>query len=206
VRDVLAERDRDEGRSRQTVHAAVDHRSLTRASETGQTDGPPANRRSGLSLTVSRGHHPDGPLAQLAADSPYELVLTALVSLGAGLGLAVTAATTAITSGLPAGKEGVGSALNDLSRELGMALGIAVTGSVLTSSYRGHLSTADLPPAIDRAEQFSLPWTLHVGGGGAAQPWRLQPRVEGRRGRPTPAGRSARRTRWTRAEARPVRR
>jgi EmrB/QacA subfamily drug resistance transporter len=108
---------------------------------------------AGLLLTASGL----GLLAQLGADSAYELILTALVALGAGLGLAVTPATTAITSGLPAGKEGVGSALNDLSRELGMALGIAVTGSVLTSSYRSHLSTADMAPAVaDKARESFL--------------------------------------------------
>jgi EmrB/QacA subfamily drug resistance transporter len=93
-------------------------------------------------------------LARLDGTSPYELVLAALLCLGVGLGLATAPATTAITSGLPAGKEGVGSALNDLSRELGTALGMAVTGSVLIGSYRGHLSTADLPPAVaDRARE-----------------------------------------------------
>jgi EmrB/QacA subfamily drug resistance transporter len=96
-------------------------------------------------------------LGQLGADSPYELVLAALVSLGVGLGLAVAPATAAITSGLPAGKEGVGSALNDLSRELGTALGIAVTSSVLIGSYRSHLSTADMQPAVaDKARESFL--------------------------------------------------
>jgi EmrB/QacA subfamily drug resistance transporter len=98
-----------------------------------------------------------GILAQLGVDSPYGLILGGLVLLGVGLGLAMAPATNAITSALPRGKEGVGSALNDLSREFGAALGIAVTGSVLVSSYRDHLSTAGVPPAVaDRARESFL--------------------------------------------------
>jgi len=37
-----------------------------------------------------------------------------------------------------------------------MALGIAATGSVLTSSYRGHLSTADMPPAVADGQSSSV--------------------------------------------------
>jgi EmrB/QacA subfamily drug resistance transporter len=103
-------------------------------------------------------------LARLGGTSPYGLVLAALLCLGVGLGLATAPATTAITAGLPAGKEGVGSALNDLSRELGTALGMAVTGSVLIGSYRSHLATADLPPAVaDRARE-SFVAASQVGG------------------------------------------
>ena len=60
----------------------------------------------------------------------------------------MTPATTAITDALPAAKQGVGSAINDLARELGGALGIAVLGSLLQSTYRGHLHLDGVPAPV----------------------------------------------------------
>jgi EmrB/QacA subfamily drug resistance transporter len=104
-------------------------------------------------------------LAQLAAASPYLLLLGGLVLLGAGMGLAMTPATTAITGALPPAKQGVASAMNDLARQLGAALGIAVLGSITQSVYRDHLQPAGLPAPIVEQARSSLAVATHVMGG-----------------------------------------
>jgi len=86
-----------------------------------------------------------GLLSRLGAGTSYWWLAGGLVALGLGMGLAMTPATAAITDALPREQQGVGSALNDLARELGGALGIAVLGSILTSTYRDHLSDIPAP-------------------------------------------------------------
>ncbi|MFJ1733033.1 MFS transporter [Streptomyces sp. NPDC088254] len=95
-------------------------------------------------------------LAELDKTSPYWLVVTGLIPLGAGMGLAMTPATAAITDALPARLQNVGSAVNDLSRELGGALGIAVLGSALNAGYRNTLDTEGLPAHVAEAARSSL--------------------------------------------------
>jgi MFS family permease len=87
-------------------------------------------------------------VAQLQVTSPYWPMAAGLLVLGAGMGTAMTPATTAITEALPAAQQGVGSALNDLSREVGGAIGIAVIGSILSSTYRGHVNVSGLAAPI----------------------------------------------------------
>jgi EmrB/QacA subfamily drug resistance transporter len=109
-----------------------------------------------------------GVLSRLQTDSSYWLLLAGLIPLGAGMGAAMTPATSAITEALPTSQQGVGSALNDLSRELGGALGIAVIGSILTASYRSHLTLPGAPAAVvDRAKD-SFAIAAHLGGPVAA--------------------------------------
>jgi EmrB/QacA subfamily drug resistance transporter len=95
-------------------------------------------------------------LSTLGAGSPYWHLLGGLIVLGAGMGLAMTPATSAVTDALPRQQQGVGSAMNDLARELGGALGIAVLGSVLTSTYRAHLSLPALPRPVAEHARSSL--------------------------------------------------
>ncbi|WP_291754225.1 MFS transporter [Cellulomonas sp. 73-92] len=104
-------------------------------------------------------------LAQLGVDSPYPMVATGLVMLGAGLGLAMPPATTAITDALPQHLQNVGSAVNDLGRELGGALGIAVLASLLDGAYRAQLQLpAGVPARAAEAAQASLAMATAVGG------------------------------------------
>jgi EmrB/QacA subfamily drug resistance transporter len=102
-------------------------------------------------------------LALLDADSSYWLLLAGLLVLGAGMGLAMTPGTAAITDALPAAKQGVGSAMNDLARELGGALGIAVLGSVLQSTYRGHLHLTGIPAPLAEHARSSLALASRLG-------------------------------------------
>ncbi|MFD9588971.1 MFS transporter [Streptomyces sp. NPDC059980] len=105
-----------------------------------------------------------GVLSLLDASSPYWLIATGLVPLGAGMGLAMTPATTSITDALPRSLQNVGSAMNDLARELGGALGIAVLGSLLSAAYRDHLSLPGLPDHVADAARSSLAAAHAIGG------------------------------------------
>ncbi len=102
-------------------------------------------------------------LALLDAGSSYWLLLAGLLVLGFGMGLAMTPGTAAITDALPAAKQGVGSAMNDLARELGGALGIAVLGSVLQSTYRGHLHLTGMPEPLASHARSSLALASRLG-------------------------------------------
>jgi hypothetical protein len=76
----------------------------------------------------------------------------------------MTPATTAITESLPAAQQGVGSALNDLAREVGGAIGIAVIGSLLTATYRSHVSLAGVPARVASEVKSSFAVAAHLGG------------------------------------------
>ncbi|WP_375485689.1 MFS transporter [uncultured Jatrophihabitans sp.] len=102
-------------------------------------------------------------LAQLDGSSSYWLVVTGLWPLGVGMGLAMTPATAAVTDSLPPALQGVGSAMNDLARELGGALGIAVLGSLLDSTYRGHLNLPGVPAPVEAQARSSLGVAAHLG-------------------------------------------
>jgi EmrB/QacA subfamily drug resistance transporter len=108
-------------------------------------------------------------LSQLTPASGYWLLAVGLVVLGAGMGLATTPATSGITAALPAAQQGVGSALNDLSRETGGAVGIAVLASVLTATYKSHLSLVHVPAAQAAAARSSVAVATHLGGTVAVQ-------------------------------------
>jgi EmrB/QacA subfamily drug resistance transporter len=103
-------------------------------------------------------------LAQLSQTSSYVVMLFGLTLLGTGMGLAMTPATSGITEALPRSEQGVGSALNDLSRETGGALGIAVIGSVLSATYRGHLQLPGLPAHLAEQARGSFAVAAHIGG------------------------------------------
>jgi EmrB/QacA subfamily drug resistance transporter len=80
-------------------------------------------------------------------DSGYDIVMAAMVLMGAGMGLSVAPATESIMGSLPLHQAGVGSAVNDTSREVGGALGVAIVGSMLSSLYASDLN-AKLPAAV----------------------------------------------------------
>ncbi|MEU1040592.1 MFS transporter [Streptomyces sp. NPDC005907] len=110
-----------------------------------------------------------GVLSRLDESSPYWLIATGLVPLGAGMGLAMTPATTCITDALPRSLQNIGSAMNDLARELGGALGIAVLGSLLGAAYRDRLELPGLPQHAVEAARSSLA-AAHTMGDAVAGP------------------------------------
>ncbi|GGY48211.1 DHA2 family efflux MFS transporter permease subunit [Streptomyces djakartensis] len=102
--------------------------------------------RVGMKWTVTAGMV--GGTAALAlltrvdAGSSYGDFVAPLVVLGLAIGLALSPCTDAIMGAFPESELGVGGAVNDTSLELGGSLGIAVLGSLLATSYSGHLSDA----------------------------------------------------------------
>ncbi|MBX9364441.1 DHA2 family efflux MFS transporter permease subunit [Streptomyces sp. WAC04114] len=102
--------------------------------------------RVGMKWTVTAGMV--GGTAALAlltrvdAGASYGDFVAPLVVLGLSIGLALSPCTDAIMGAFPESKLGVGGAVNDTSLELGGSLGIAILGSLLATSYSGHLSDA----------------------------------------------------------------
>jgi EmrB/QacA subfamily drug resistance transporter len=74
-------------------------------------------------------------------DTPYSVIVLAMLFMGGGLGLVQAPATESIMGSLPPAKAGVGSAVNDTARELGGTLGVAIIGSVFSSVYASRLGT-----------------------------------------------------------------
>ncbi|MFJ6083451.1 MFS transporter [Streptomyces sp. NPDC092369] len=81
-------------------------------------------------------------LTRVDAGSTYADFVAPLVVLGLAIGLALSPCTDAIMGAFPESELGVGGAVNDTSLELGGSLGIAILGSLLATSYSGHLSDA----------------------------------------------------------------
>ncbi|MGW3990721.1 DHA2 family efflux MFS transporter permease subunit [Streptomyces sp. NPDC004830] len=102
--------------------------------------------RVGMKWTVTAGMA--GGTAALAlltrvdSTSSYGDFVAPLIVLGLAIGLALSPCTDAIMGAFPEPELGVGGAVNDTSLELGGSLGIAVLGSLLATSYSGHLSDA----------------------------------------------------------------
>ena len=105
-----------------------------------------------------------GIVTQFQPDTPYVVIATALVFLGAGMSMTVAPSTGSIMSAVPMAKAGVGSAVNDTTREVGGALGIAVLGSVVTSAYRSRLDLDGLalPPGVADVAQGSVGGAVQV--------------------------------------------
>jgi MFS transporter, DHA2 family, multidrug resistance protein len=101
-------------------------------------------------------------MALITPDTPYLVILLALVLLAGGMALTMPPATGAIMSSVPLNKAGVGSAVNDTTRELGGALGIAILGSVVSSAYRSNVDVSQLPPEAASAAQESVGAALGV--------------------------------------------
>jgi MFS transporter, DHA2 family, multidrug resistance protein len=101
-------------------------------------------------------------MAFITPDTPYFVILLALVLLAGGMALTMPPATGAIMSSVPLNKAGVGSAVNDTTRELGGALGIAILGSVVSSAYRSNVDVSQLPPEAASAAKESVGAALGV--------------------------------------------
>jgi EmrB/QacA subfamily drug resistance transporter len=83
---------------------------------------------------------------------------------GAGMANVVAPATNAILSVVPQAKAGAGSAVNNTVRQVGGALGVAVIGTVLASTYGGHLGRAvdPLPAPLRAAAKQSIGATVQI--------------------------------------------
>ncbi|MER6291018.1 DHA2 family efflux MFS transporter permease subunit [Streptomyces sviceus] len=114
-------------------------------------------------------------LTRIDASSSYGDFVAPLMVLGLAIGLALSPATDAIMGAFPESELGVGGAVNDTSIELGGSLGIAILGSLLATSYSGHLSDATagskLPASALESAQDSVGagYTVAQGLGEKAQ-------------------------------------
>ncbi|MFH8223555.1 MFS transporter [Streptomyces sp. NPDC018057] len=81
-------------------------------------------------------------LTRVDGASSYGDFVAPLLVLGLAIGLALSPCTDAIMGAFPESELGVGGAVNDTSLELGGSLGIAILGSLLSTSYSGHLADA----------------------------------------------------------------
>jgi len=79
----------------------------------------------------------------LAAFTGHPTVVSVMVAftiLGIGIGLAETITNDLILSSVPPQKAGAASAISETAYEIGAVLGTAVLGSVLTATFRSHLT------------------------------------------------------------------
>ena len=67
-------------------------------------------------------------------------IMIAFSVLGLGIGLAETLTNDLMLSSVPPYKAGAASAISETAYEVGAVLGTAVLGSILTSTYRSHLT------------------------------------------------------------------
>jgi DHA2 family multidrug resistance protein-like MFS transporter len=84
-------------------------------------------------------------------------IMLAFTVLGLGIGLAETLTNDLMLSSVPPFKAGAASAISETAYEVGAVLGTAVLGSVLTSTYRSHLTipaTAQWGPSDSSFETY----------------------------------------------------
>lgn len=71
-----------------------------------------------------------GLVATWGADTPYPLLLPAMLGWGVGLGLLTPAVVAAAIAAAPPGRSGLGSGVNNTARQAGGAIGIATFGAI----------------------------------------------------------------------------
>ena len=132
---------------------------------------PILGRVIGLKFTIAAGLAAiAGGLWQIsavsAATTTYQDVLPGLLLIGLGAGLVLPTATNSVVGSVPQGDSGTGSASNAVALQVGGALGVAVIGSVLSTRYQDHMTTAlagrHLPAAATQAILGSLGGALAV--------------------------------------------
>ena len=132
---------------------------------------PILGRVIGLKFTVAASLAAvAGGLWQISAVSAvtttYPDVVPGLLLVGLGAGLLLPTATNSVVGSVPQGDSGMGSASNAVALQVGGALGVAVIGSVLSTRYQDHMTTAlagrHLPAAATQAILGSLGGALAV--------------------------------------------
>ena len=92
-------------------------------------------------------------MAVINVDTPYLVLVAAMVLLSSGMAVVAAPATNGIMNAVPLAKAGVGSAVNDTTRELGGALGIAVFGSIVNTAYRSNVDFSGLGLSTSEAAE-----------------------------------------------------
>src|SRR5947209_4810503 len=83
---------------------------------------------------------------------------------GTGMANVIAPATNSLLSVVPQAKAGAGAAVNNTVRQIGGALGVAVIGTVLATTYGGHLGHAldKLPPQAQSIAKQSIGATVQI--------------------------------------------
>ena len=82
-------------------------------------------------------------VSQIArVDTPYWVLLIAMLVLCSGMAMAMSPATNSIMGSVPVNKAGVGSAMNNTLRQVGGALGVAVLGTLMNNTYISKVNSA----------------------------------------------------------------
>ncbi len=132
---------------------------------------PIVTRVIGVKFTVASGLAAiAGGLWQISATAglatTYGDVVPGLLLLGLGAGLLLPTATNSVVGSVPQGDSGIGSATNAVALQVGGAFGVAVVGSVLSTRYQDHMTTAlagrNVPAAAAHAIDGSLGGALAV--------------------------------------------
>ncbi len=103
-------------------------------------------------------------MAGISDSSGYERIIVSMLVLSLGMGIAMAPATNSIMGAVPRDRAGVGSAVNDTTRQIGGALGVAILGSILSSIYTSHMSSAanGLPASLVTEARDSIGASLQV--------------------------------------------
>jgi DHA2 family multidrug resistance protein-like MFS transporter len=92
-------------------------------------------------------------------------IAIAFTVMGIGIGMAGTLTNDVMLSSVPASKAGAASAISETAYEIGAVLGTAVLGTVLTSTYRSHLTYPAVLQWGDRGGSFeTLGGTVEFAG------------------------------------------
>ncbi len=100
------------------------------------------------------------------ASASYGDLVPGMLLVGAGAGLLMPTAADAVLGSLPRTEAGVGSGTYGLAIQVGGALGVAVMGSMLSTRYQQHITSAlsshSVPPAVLHTITGSLGGALGV--------------------------------------------
>jgi DHA2 family multidrug resistance protein-like MFS transporter len=90
-------------------------------------------------------------------------IAVAFAVMGIGIGMAETLTNDLMLSAVPSAKAGAASAISETAYEIGAVLGTAVLGTILTSTYRSHLTYPAIVQWGDRDGSFeTLGGTVEV--------------------------------------------
>jgi Major Facilitator Superfamily len=133
-------------------------------------------RGLGVKLTIAAGLlFAAAGLWQISGASTattYSDIVAGIALLGLGAGLVIPAATGSVMGSVPGEHTGVAAGTNGTFLQTGGALGVAVIGSLLSTTYQDHLTSAlashPVPPAIKQTALDSVGGALgvaqHIGG------------------------------------------
>ncbi len=126
----------------------------------GTQAGARLTKRAGVGIVIAGGFVlaaaglAGGATTRLGTGYGFAAGWIALLGLGAGV--ALPTAMNAALGTLSAERAGAGSGLMQALRQVGGTIGVAVLGTVLSSSYRSHAHTGNLPAFLARSVHDSV--------------------------------------------------